>query len=55
MSKKGELLENGKEDSYERNPGGVLKTGCASAQSCGNWSQTWKTWWKTAGESQEIW
>ena len=55
MSKKGELLENGKEDSYERNPGEVLKTGCAFAQSCGNWSQTWKTWWKTAGESQEIW
>ena len=23
LSKKGELLENGKEDSYERNPGGV--------------------------------
>ena len=23
LSKKGELLDNGKEDSYERNPGGV--------------------------------
>lgn len=30
------------------------KTGCASAQSCGNWSQTWKTWWKTARKWQET-
>lgn len=30
------------------------KPGCASAQSCGNWSQTWKTWWKTAGKWQET-
>ena len=51
---RGKAWDNGKEDSYERNPGGVLKPGCASAQSCGNWSQTWKTWWKTARKWQET-